>query len=137
MKLVSLAYFAAGLVFTAWIVLDANCVTKSVCEVVIARYYSPNPFDTAYGIFYQTGLALLILGAAAGMAYTENPISRKHLANLQTGVLGFVIPSLAVRILMPDSQGVLPSVMCHFALILAVSLCFLILRERRTAVEAS
>lgn len=137
MKIVSLAYFAAGLVFTAWIVLDAGCITKSFCELVIARYFSPNPFDPAYGIFYQTGLAMLILGAAAGLAHTEDLVLRKHLANLQTGVLGFAIPSLAVRMMIPDTQGVLPSVMCHFALILAVSLCFLVFRERRTGVGAS
>lgn len=131
LKAISLGYFTAGLFFAAWIIVDPHIVTKSVCQLVLARYINPNPFDTAYGIFYQTGLAVLIFAAAAIMAYAKDDILRKHMANLQVGVLGFVLPSLAVRILTSESEGILPSVMCHFALVLAVSMCFMVMRERR------
>jgi hypothetical protein len=131
LKAISLGYFTAGLFFAAWIIVDSHIVTKSVCQLVLARYKSPNPFDTAYGIFYQTGLAVLIFTAAASMAYAGDDILRKHMANLQVGVLGFVLPSLAVRILISEPEGILPSVMCHFALVLAVSMCFIVMRERR------
>ena len=125
-------YFVSGLALSLWIFSDSSCITKSVCELVIARYTHPSPFDLIYGIFYQTGLALLVFWIAAAMVYAGDIMTRKHLANLQTGVLGFIFPSLAVRILMPESSGILPSVMCHFALILAVSLCFIIVRERKS-----
>jgi hypothetical protein len=58
-------------------------------------------------------------------------VRRKHWANLQTGLLGFLLPALAVRLLLAESDGILPSVMCHFAAVLAASLFFLVLRERR------
>ena len=131
MKIISLAYFTASLGFTAWIIADSHVVTKSVCQLVLARYTHPVSFDIAYGIFYQTGLAVLIFSTAACMAYTKNDSLRKHLANLQTGILGFVLLSFAVRILTKEPEGMLPSVMCHFALVLAFSMCFMVIREKR------
>ena len=86
---------------------------------MIARYSHPSPFDLTYGVFYQSGLVLLVLWASAAMAFSSDSVVRKHLANLQAGVLGFIFPAVAVRILMPEPSGILPSVMCHFALILA------------------
>jgi hypothetical protein len=130
-KVIPLSYFLAGLAISLWIFLGSTFVTKSVCQVVIARYHSPQPFDMVYGIFYQTGLAVMIFWAAAVMAGSADPVLRKHMANLQLGLLGFVLPSFAIRLIMQKPEGVLPSVMCHFALILAMSLFILILRERR------
>jgi len=131
LKIISLGYFAAGFGFAAWIMADSHVVTKSVCQLVLTRYTHPNPFDTAYGIFYQTGLAFLIFGTAAGMAYTKEDTLRKHLGNLQIGVLGFVLPSFSLRLVTTEPEGLLPSAMCHFALILAFSLCFMVIREKR------
>ena len=130
-SLIPLTYFVVGLGLSVWVLVDTSCVTKSVCEIVIARYMTLNTFETVYTIYYQSGLVVLIFGTALGMAYGTDSVLRKHLANLQVGILGFVLPSVALRMLVSDSRGILPSVMCHFALILAVSLLFLVLRERR------
>jgi len=131
LKIISLGYFSASFGFTAWIIADSHVVTKSVCQLVLARYTHPISFDIAYGIFYHTGLAVLIFSTAAGMAYSKDEILRKHLANLQTGVLGFVLLSFAVRMLTTEPEGMLPSVMCHFALVMAFSMCFMVIREKR------
>jgi len=130
-KVLPLGYFAAGLGFSIWIAMDPGCVTRSVCQVVIARYSSLEPFNLVYGAFYQFGLAVIIFWAAAVMAGADVPVTRKHLANLQTGVLGFVLPSFILRTVLHEPKGVMPSVMCHFALILALSLCAVVIRERR------
>ena len=71
------------------------------------------------------------------LAAAEDAVRRRHWANLQTGLLGFLLPALAVRILVPESDGLLPSVMCHFAIVLAASLYVLALRERRVAGQAA
>lgn len=131
MAFVPLTYFAVGLALAVWVMIDPSSVTKSVCEIVIARYISPNPFDIVYALYYQSGILVLIFGTAVSLAYATDPVLRKHMANLQVGILGFVLPSLVVRILVSNSSGITLSVMCHFAVILAVSLVFLILRERR------
>ena len=76
-------------------------------------------------------------GSAVGMGFSEDAVLRRHLANLQIGLLGFIFPSLAFRILVPKARGdMIPSVMCHFAAILAACLFVLVLRERRIAPPA-
>ena len=129
---------ALGLAFSVWIFADPQAITKSVCQLVVARYFPTAVFDISYALFYQVSLLVTIFGAAAGMASSEDAVLRRHLANLQTGLLGFLLPALAVRILVPEAGGgLLPSVMCHFAIVLAVSLFVLVLRERRTVLKPS
>jgi hypothetical protein len=106
-------------------------VSRSVCDLVLARYFPSDPFDIIYAVFYQTGLLAIVFGAGAAMASAGDAVARKHLANLQLGVLGFIFPSLAVRILVAGPGDMLPSVMCHFSAILAASLVGLVVRERR------
>jgi hypothetical protein len=129
--------FALALIFSVWIFADPQPITRSVCQLVIARYFPTAAFDIAFALFYQISLLITIFGAAAGMASADDPILRRHLANLQTGLLGFLLPALAVRILFTEADGLMPSVMCHFAIVLAASLFVSVLRERRTVLKAS
>ncbi len=132
-KPVSLFYFAAAGVLSLWILAAPGVIARSVCELVLARYFPSRPFDVVFAVFYQTGLLATVFGSGLAMAKADDAVLRKHLANLQLGVLGFMFPSLAVRLLFAGRPGdLLPSVMCHFAFILAASLFALALRERRT-----
>lgn len=134
LKPVSLFYFAAAGVLSVWVLAAPDVINRSVCELVLARYFLTRPFDVVYGVFYQTGLLAVVFGSGLALAKADDAVLRKHLANLQLGVLGFMFPSLAVRLLFAGRPGdLLPSVMCHFAFILAASLFALALRERRTA----
>jgi hypothetical protein len=127
---------AAG--FSAWILANPAAITKSVCELVIARYFPIARFDLAYALYYQGSLLATVIGAALGMAYTEDMVRRKHLASLQLGLLGFILPALAVRLLSePGAGDMMPSVMCHFAFVLAASLFAVVLREERMASAAA
>lgn len=132
LRAIALAYFAAATGFGVWILADPSVVSRSVCDLVLARFFPADPFDAAYAVFFQSGLLAIVFGAGAAMASAGDAVARKHLANLQLGTLGFIFPSLAVRIFAAAKPGdLLPSVMCHFAAILAVSLVGLIVRERR------
>jgi hypothetical protein len=128
---------ALALGMSIWVLADPEAITKSVCQVVIARYFPSRMFDRAYGLFYQGALVLTIFAGAASMAALDDPVRRRHWANLQTGLLGFMLPALAVSLLSPEPDGLLPSVMCHFAIVLAASLYVLALRERRAAPVSS
>ncbi len=130
-KILAGAYFAAAAALCVWIFADPGCITKTVCQMVTARFYHPLLFDTVYGIFYQLGLMTIVFAAAAGMARMSDGVLRGHLALLQTGLLGFIFPALAVRVLAREPEGLIPSVMCHFALVLAFALFAIVLRERR------
>ena len=133
MRIVAIGYFGIAVVLAVWIFLDSNFVTKTVCSVVIAKYDNPTLLYNFYCVYYQIGLAGMLFGSAAGMAYTADPVLRKHLADFQAGTLDFILPSMLVLISISESQGKMPSVMCHFALVLAIFLVIMIARERRTA----
>jgi hypothetical protein len=133
----SLGYFAAGAALILWILVDPAVITKSVCQLVVARYWHPAPFETAYALFYQFGLLLLVVGAGAGLVKSPDAVSRAHLFSFQLGLLGFLLPSMYIRSILREPDGVIPSVMCHFALILAVCLTTIILRERKHAPKTS
>jgi hypothetical protein len=136
LKPVSLVYFAAAGVLSVWILAAPDVIARSVCELVLARYSPSRPFDIVYALFYQTGLLAVVFGSGLALAKADDAVLRKHLAHLQLGVLGFIFPSLAVRLLFAGRPGdLLPSVMCHFAFTLAASLFALALRERRAATQ--
>jgi hypothetical protein len=132
LRTIALVDMALALGLSIWILADPNGITRSVCQVVIARYFPTGIFELAYGLFYEGSLLFMIFAGSAAMAALDDPVDRRHWANLQTGTLGFMLPALAVALLAPEPEGLLPSVMCHFAIVLAVSLYFLALRERRT-----
>lgn len=118
--------------FSVWILAHPDVISRSVCELVVAKYYPTAPFDISYGAFYQAGLAGIIFGTAYGMGKTRDMVLRKHLALLQAGVLGFVLPAFAIGLMAPEEPGsLMPSVMCHLAIVLAGALFVIVLRERR------
>ncbi len=125
---------AAG--FSIWILANPGVISRSICELVVARFYPTVPFDIAYGVFYQAGLAGIIFGTAYGMGKMHDTVLRKHLALLQAGILGFVLPAFAIGLMAPDEPGsLMPSVMCHLAIVLAAALFAIVLRERRAFVQ--
>lgn len=130
---VSLVYLAAAAAMCVWILADAGVITRSVCSLVLARYFPSAPFDVAYALFYQTALLWIVFGSGVAMARGRDAVLRKHLASLQLGVLGFMFPAVAVRLLVNEPGDLLPSAMCHFAAVLAASLFVSVVRERRLA----
>lgn len=133
----SLAYgsaysmFAAAAGIVVWIVLDRGFVSSSVCGALFARYTNPMPRFVLYSGFYWLGLAGMIVHSGYGARTCADPHGRRLLFQVFAGTLAFVLPSLVVTHYIPPANGALPSVMCHFALFLAVFLTRLIYLERR------
>ncbi len=130
---VSSLYFAAAAAMAVWILLEPDFVNMSVCRVVFARYATARPVYTFFGIYYQFGLASMLIGAAAIMAGMEDGVRRRHLADILMGTLCFVLPALLIDVTVPEARGAIPSIMCHFALIFALFLGRLVQREQRAA----
>ena len=135
LRTAAVVYAAAAAALCFWILADHRLITRSVCDLVLARYFQTTAFSIVYALFYQSGLLWMIFGSGAARAAARDPADRKHLAGLQMGVLGFMIPSIAVRVLMPGPGDILPSVMCHFAILMAASLVAMAARERRLAAQ--
>ena len=120
---------AAGIV--AWIAVDRSFATASVCNAVYARYAHAMPRFLIYAWFYWIGLAGMATLSGRGAMACRDPRRRRQLILVCVGTLGFILPSMALSWLVPAVRGALPSILCHFALLLAVFLGGLIFLEGR------
>ncbi len=125
------AMLGAAAAIMVWIVLDAGFVTASVCSTVFARYAHSMPRFQAYAYFYWLGLLGMVAFSTYGARRSARAEDRRLLTELRTGCAGFILPSLLVTWFVPTADGALPSIMCHFALVLAVFLARLVWVERR------
>ncbi len=133
-----LHWYAYGMyLFCAALVLgiatDPQFVTTSVCMIVFARYTNPTPLYQTYGFFYQSGLFGLLTLSALGVIAADDRRQRLLLGQLLLGSIAFIFPSLVTVSAIPIADNALPSIMCHFALLLALFLIRLVAIERREA----
>ena len=126
---------AAALGIVVWIALDKGFVSSSVCRVLFAQYTNPMPRFALYSGFYWLGLLGMVVYSGYGMKTCPDPHRRRLLFQVFAGTLAFLVPSFVVSGYFAPAQGALPSVMCHFALILAVFLTRLVYLERKPVEE--
>jgi hypothetical protein len=130
-RLYSVLMFAVALAAGVWIMMDRAFVTRTVCSVVFARFSNPAPEYLLYCIFYDSGLLGIVLLSWYGIVKGKDPVQRRMLKQILLGMLFFIIPSLITLPFLPENGGALPSVMCHYALLLAIFITRLIWLERR------
>lgn len=124
---------AAGIV--VWIAVDRSFASASVCNAVYARYVHAMPRFLVYSWFYWLGLAGMIGFSGHGAMTSTDERRRQQLAQVFIGTTGFVALSMLTSWFVPPARGALPSILCHFALLLAVCLTRLVYLERRSAEE--
>jgi hypothetical protein len=137
----NLYYFAFAMyifcmVLVAGIILQETFVTTSVCLVVFARYTTPTPLYGVYGAFYQLGLMSMLVLSSYGVTVCDDRRQRLLLGQVLLGSFAFIIPSLVTVAVIPVADKALPSILCHFALLLAIFLVRLVVIERRWEVTA-
>ena len=127
------AFFVGAALLTGWVFVDTGAVDGAICRVVVATFQNPSRLYNLYGAFYLCGLTVMIFGATTAIVRMEDETLRAHLGDVLMGTLGFVLPSLATQTLLPWLNTSMPSVMCHYAAILAVFLGRMVAREQRHA----
>jgi len=125
------AMLAAATGILVWIAIDRSFATTSVCNAVYARYTHAMPRFLVYGWFYWLGLAGMVLFSGYGAIRNEGHVRRRQLGLVFIGTAGFVALSMLTSWFIPPTRGALPSVMCHFALLLAVCFARLVQIEGR------
>jgi len=120
---------AAGM--AVWILADRAFATASVCSAVYARYAHATPRFQIYAWFYWLGLFSMAVLSAYGAAACRDARRKRQLVLICGGTFAFVLPSMVLSWFVPTTRGALPSILCHFALLLAFCLTWLIVIERR------
>jgi len=126
-------FFAASTGITAWILLDPGFAVASVCNAVFAHYSHAMPRFLAYGAFYWAGLLGMLILSTLSYRRCADAARRRMTLHVGAGTAAFVIPSLLVTQFVPPARGALPSIMCHFALLFAISLARMLRLEARTS----
>jgi len=106
-------------------------VTSYICEVVWAKYTNSNFSYIIYSIYYETGLFMMIGFSLYGIINSDDKKKRLMLGYVLWGTLAFVIPALFSVVVVKTLSGALPSIMCHFAIILAIFMYKLLQREKK------
>lgn len=79
-----------------------------------------------YNLYYF-GLLLVGVGVSLQlMLQTKKKQVRRALAGLVIGYSAFIVPTGVVRLLAPETQAAIPSIMCGFAVLLALILVFVV-----------
>ena len=123
--------FTIALLISIWLLIDKSFVTGSVCSIIFARYSNPMPQYIIYAGFYHLGMLGMLFLSAHGVIICKDHKQRLLLGQMLMGSLAFIIPSLITVIAVPYTKGALPSVMCHYALFLAIFITRLLYLERR------
>jgi len=113
------------------IIVQPGFVTESVCMVVFARYTTPTPLYNLYGLFYQFGLLSMLVLSSYGVTICDDRRQRLLLGQVLLGSMAFIIPALVTVSILPIAENALPSILCHYALFLAVFLVRLVVIERQ------
>ena len=125
--------YTLAFIIVIWILLDKNFVTETVCTVVFARYANPMPRYIAYCVFFDTGLLSMVVLSTYGFKTIKDFHQRRLLKQILTGTLSFIIPSVITVMLISNRSGSMLSIMCHYALLLAIFITRLIYLERKQA----
>jgi len=125
----SLLLFGLSFLMVIRIIFDQNFVTQTVCSVIFARFSNPKIIYIVYSALYQLGLLSMLFLSAYGVINSKDHLQRKLLGQILLGSMAFIIPAMLTVIVVPATNGALPSIMCHYALLLAVFISRLIYLE--------
>lgn len=125
-KLLAPAYGLATL-FIAFFLFYSNAFANKVCAGNYVIFNIDQSADLAYGLYYY---GLLVVGTVYAWIQANRASSSKKKLALKAFSIGyilFILPTATVNIVMPESIQGIPSVMCGFAVILAIVIAFWVL----------
>lgn len=121
------AGYAAATAFSAYFMFATQGITGSVCGGNYVIFQVAPHAITAFSRYYYI---MLLLGIGLSLYWsTKAPdkASKSALRGLAAGYSAFMIPTLAVYGLNPETAAGIPSIMCGFAVLLALSLVLWVL----------
>lgn len=123
--------FVLSLFMVIWIIFSRDFVVATSCFWFFARFSNRKIIYLFYSILYELGLLSMIFLSAYGVINSTDFKQRKLLGQILLGSISFVVFSLLTVIAIPMTKGALPSIMCHYALLLAVFIGRLLYLENK------
>lgn len=125
--LVYWAYITCA-VFMLYYSFAVSTVEAGVCRANYSVFNTPSPWGNIFGIYYYGWLLVGLYFAIQKSAFLKNSKSKvdktkgSALQWLALGYMSFMLPTTFVNIVDPSTIEGIPSIMCGFAVILAMIL---------------
>lgn len=117
--LITLGYLSAA-AFIFYFVFATQAISGQTCYANYAVFDTHAGATTLYSLYYYGWLAV---GTFMALFYArKHPKHATALRTLAIGYLSFVLPTVTVNLIDPDTISGIPSIMCGFAVILALLL---------------
>ena len=117
-------------IMSFWILVDYRFITGTICRFMYAAYSYVEPWFHIYGAFYEITQFSLIFVAIICMVRADNILVRRQIGAVLTGALLYILPAFFLGAIRPEIvDTALPSILCHFALIFAGFLVWMLRLE--------
>ncbi len=121
-KRLELVLWLIAALFITWFLLVPTSVAFVWCGGNYSIYHLAPVLGTLYGMYYFGALALMLLQINRRMHTRLSAAKARGLMGLGVGLSAFIIPTLVVNILDPTTVRAIPSILCGFAVVLAIFL---------------
>lgn len=119
--LVTAAYISAG-VFAAFFGFSGYGITAGACTGNYVIFETAPGSTLLYSIYYYGWLLLGVFFALSQATQVTSRYRANALRALAIGYLAFMVPTTVANIALPETIAAIPSIMCGFAIILALVL---------------
>lgn len=135
LRIYTVVFYSLAAIIFVWLLADRTPIGVSVCLVVFAQYHDamPSLLNLVYGSLYQLGLISMLFISAILVVKADDQIQRRLIGQLLFGSMAFIIPALIVVNVFQVASDSFSSILCHFALLLAIFIVRLIWLERKQA----
>jgi hypothetical protein len=124
--------YSIAAVFATYFLTVGHGLTSSVCTGNYVIFEVNPNINTLYMLYYY-GLELFALYMAWSLAQqTKQKKQRRALYGLTIGYLCLLMPTTTVNIIAPETVRGIPSIMCGFAVLLAIVIAVVVLPSAAT-----
>lgn len=117
--------YAAGALFMAYFLFATDVFTGSQCLGNYVIFQMGTMASALYSVYYY-GLLLLTIGVSMRLA-ARVPKRKRALEAFVAGYVLFMLPTTVVNTINPETIKGIPSIMCGFAVLLALVVVFWVL----------
>lgn len=122
--LIGLAYLT-GAAFLVFYMFVQSAIGAQECYPNYAVFHTSSDLAWLYGVYYY---GWLIIGTLLALRWADEiPKRRKALMGMAFGYLVFILPTTFFNLIDPSTLKGIPSIMCGFAVLFAISLVAMVL----------